>query len=60
MVKYKDTELYLQLYIPIVNKINMWQTYINYITEHEEKMRKQCLLHKVLTETTMAQLIVAS
>jgi len=32
----------------------MWQTYVNDITEYKEKMRKQCLLYKVLTETTMA------
>ena len=48
MVKYKDTELYLQLYIPINNKVNI---YVNDITEYKAKVRKQCLLYKILTET---------
>ena len=60
LVKYKDTELYLQLYIPIDNKVNVWQIYVNNITEYEEKIRKQCLLYEILTETTSAQPIIVS
>jgi len=52
LVKHKDTELYLQLYMPIDNTFSMWQPYVNNITEHEEKVRKQHLLHEALTETT--------
>jgi len=51
LVKYKDTRLYLQLYIPIDNMFSMWQPYINDITEYKKKIRKQHLLHEVLTET---------
>jgi len=58
LVKYKDIGLYLQLYIPIDNKVNVWQIYINNITEYEEKIRKQCLLYEVLTKTTSAQPII--
>ena len=47
LVKCKDTELYLQLYV-------------NDITEHKEKIRKQHLLYKALTETTMVWPIIAS
>ena len=60
LVKYKDTELYLQLYIPIDNKVNVWQIYVNNITEYEEKIRKQCLLYEILTETTSVQPIIVS
>ena len=60
LVKHKDTGLYLQLYIPIDNAFSVWQPYVNNITEHEEKIRKQYLLHKVLTETITVQLIIAS
>ena len=58
LVKYKDIGLYLQLYIPIDNNINVWQIYVNNITEYEEKIRKQCLLYEVLTKTTLAQPII--
>ena len=51
LVKYKDTRLYLQLYISIDNKDSVWQTYVNVVIEHKKKMRKQCLLHKILTGT---------
>ena len=60
LVKYKDTELYLQLYIPIDNKVNVWQIYVNNITEYEEKIRKQYLLYEILTKTTSAQPIIVS
>jgi len=53
LVKHKDTGLYLQLYIPIDNTFSVWQPYVNNITEHEKKIRKQSLLYKVLTETTI-------
>ena len=52
LVKYKDIELYLQLYILIYNKIAVWFTYTNDITDKEEWVRKQCLLYKALTETS--------
>ena len=58
LVKYKDIGLYLQLYIPIDNNINVWQIYVNNITEYEDKIRKQCLLYEVLTKTTLAQPII--
>ena len=58
LVKYKDIGLYLQLYIPIDNNINVWQIYVNNITEYEEKIRKQCLLYEILTETTSVQPII--
>ena len=51
LIKCKDTRLYLQLYILIDNKNIIWQTYVSDVIKHEEKMRKQCLLHEVLTET---------
>jgi len=51
LVKCKNIRLNLQLYIPIDNKDIMWQTYVSSIIEHEEKIRKQCLLYKMLTET---------
>ena len=41
LVKHKDTGLYLQLYIPIDHEQNVWFTYVNDITEHEETERKQ-------------------
>ena len=59
-VKLKDTRLYLQLYIPIENEDIMWQTYVSDVIKYEKKIRKQYLLHKVLTETTIVQLIIAS
>jgi len=36
LVKYKDTELYLQLYILIDNKAAVWFIYANDITDKEE------------------------
>ena len=35
--------------MPIDNTFSMWQPYVNNITEHEEKVRKQHLLHEALT-----------
>ena len=60
LVKYKDTKLYLQLYISINNEVKIWQTYVYDIIEHEENERKQCLLHEILTETIVVQLIIVS
>ena len=54
LVKCKDTELYLQLYKSIDNKVKTWQIYVYNIMEHEENERKQHLLHEVLTETITA------
>ena len=51
LVKCKDTRLYLQLYIPIDNKVKIWHTHVYDIIEHEKNERKQHLLHKVLTDT---------
>ena len=53
LVKHKDTRPYLQLYIPIDNEDIMWQTYISDVIKHEKKIRKQYLLYKALTKTTM-------
>ena len=51
LVKHKDTELYLQLYITIDNEVKTCQTYVYNIMEHEKNKRKQCLLYEVLTKT---------
>ena len=60
LVKCKNIRLYLQLYIPIDNEVKIQTTYVNNITKHKTKVRKQCLLHKTLTEMTLAQPIIAS
>ena len=36
LVKHKDIELYLQLYILIDNKTTVWFTYTNDITDKKE------------------------
>ena len=40
LVKCKDIELYLQLYIPINNENSIWLTYVEWVTEHKEEERK--------------------
>ena len=48
LVKYKDTILYLQLYIPTDHMLNVWLTYVMI----SETMRKQRGKDKETTPTT--------
>ena len=38
----------------------MLHIYDKKVIEHEENIKKQCLLYEALTEITMVQLIIAS
>jgi len=38
LVKYKNTRLYLQLYIPIDNEDIVWKTYVSDVIKYKETM----------------------
>ena len=51
LVKYKDTELYLH-YIPINHEENLCLQWYNTWSKNKKSIRKQCLPHEALTDTT--------